>query len=425
MMNKTLEILRYEIVSAFKRPSYLLLAFGIPIFAVIAVLVFSFVKSNQSRSAISESDQNNVSLKTEGYMDYSGIIEGIPKDLPENILISFSNESEAQSALNSGKIAGYYIIPADYIESGKLIYIHPTSNPISEGGQDWIMRWTLLVNMVDGDAKLASNVWNPASFKKRNLNLEGSNTSGGSGDCVSPGFGCESNLLLQMLPLVLMLVIYISIVSGGSYLLRLISSEKDSRVMELLILSASPHQLLTGKILSYCLLGLLQVTTWFGAVFLIFRIGGTTLNIPKGFSLPISILVWGIIFYLLGFAVYASLMAGAGALTPKLSQYTSVYFIVSIPLFVSYFFSLMLLGRPHSLLAIGLSIFPLSAPVMMITRLTVGGVPAWQPMISAVLTLVMAILIVRFIAKVFHAQILLSGQPFSVSRYFKAMMRTT
>jgi ABC-2 type transport system permease protein len=118
-------------------------------------------------------------------------------------------------------------------------------------------------------------------------------------------------------------------------------------------------------------------------------------------------------------------MAGAGALTPKLSQYTSVYFIVSIPLFVSYFFSLMLLGKPHSTLAVGLSLFPLSAPVMMITRLTVGGVPIWQPLISAGLTLAMAILIIRAIARMFHAQILLSGQPFSVSRYINVLFRTS
>lgn len=424
-MKKTFEIMRYELVSAFKRPSYLFLAFGIPMLMIIAFFGFSFVKNNLLSGNISETDQENLSLLPEGYIDHSGLIVAIPEDLPKDTLVPFSNESEAQDAMNSRKIEGYYIIPADYIKSGKLVYIHPKSNPISEGSQFWIIRWTLLVNLVNDDMNVAANVWTPANFNKRNLSLEGSRTGKYLGDCISPGIGCESNLLIQLLPLGLMLVIYISIVTGASYLLRLISSEKDSRVMELLILSASPNQLLSGKIFSYCILGLLQVMAWFGAVFLIFRIGGTTLNIPEGFSLPISILIWGLIFFILGYAMYASLMAGAGALTPKLSQYTSVYFVVSIPLFVSYFFSLMLLGKPHSMLAVGLSLFPLSAPVMMMTRLTVGGVPFWQALISAVLTLVMAILVVRAIVRMFHAQLLLSGQPFSVSRYINAVFRST
>jgi hypothetical protein len=59
---------------------------------------------------------------------------------------------------------------------------------------------------------------------------------------------------------------------------------------------------------------------------------------------------------------------------------------------------------------------------MMITRLTVGGVPFWQPVIAAVLSFVLAALIVRAVARIFRAQIQLSGQPFSISRYLKTFM---
>jgi ABC-2 type transport system permease protein len=192
--------------------------------------------------------------------------------------------------------------------------------------------------------------------------------------------------------------------------------------MELLLLSASPNQLLNGKVISYCILGFLQVLAWLGAVYLVFIIGGSTLSLPPGFSLPISLLIWGLVFFVLGYAVYATIMAGAGALTPKLSQYTSVYFVVSLPLMISYIFSLILAVRPHSPLAVGLSIFPLSAPVMMITRLTVGNVPLWQPILAAVLTIIMAVLIIRAVARMFRAQMLLSGQPFSIQRYAKALI---
>lgn len=421
-MKKIFVITRYELVSALKRPSYLIIAFGIPMILVIAFTVYSLIKSNQPSAVVSDQVHEETPLETEGYVDFAGLIKIIPNDLPENTLMQYSNEGEAQKALEVGEIGAYYVIPKGYIETGEYIYVHPGFNPISEGGQDWIMRWTLYVNLLGGDLEKASNIWHPANIDRRYLskvNTEGINSSG---DCMTPGFTCDSNALIQLLPIGIMAIIYISIVSGGSYLLRLVSSEKDSRVMEILLLSASPDQLLSGKIISYCFLGFLQVLAWFGAVFLIFTIGGTTINIPSGFELPISLIGWGLVFFLLGYAVYASLMAGAGALTPKLSQYTSVYFIVSFPLFVSYAFSLILAMRPHSPLAVGLSIFPLTAPVMMITRLTVGGVPIWQPALAAGLTLSMALLIIRAVARIFHAQCLLSGQPFSIVRYIKALV---
>lgn len=422
-MRKTFEIIRYELTSALMRPSFVFFAFGLPIIAVVAFWGYSAVKGNQESNSISDQAEDNDGLEVEGYVDLAGLVSEIPDDLPADILIPFTSEVEAQAAMESGDITAYYVISADYLESGTLYYIHPDVNFISEGGQDWVMRWTLYVNMLNGDMELASHIWNPANFDERDLRIESSGSETSSGDCMTPGVSCESNALIQLLPMIVMAIIYISIVSGGSYLLRLISSEKDSRIMELLILSASPRQLLNGKVIGYCLLGFVQVLAWLGAVYLIIKISGTGLNIPSGFTLPISLLVWGLVFFLLGFAVYASLMAGAGALTPKLSQYTSVYFIVSMPLLISYFFSLILMRRPHIPITVVLSIFPLSAPVMMITRLTVGGVPIWQPFVAAGLTLVMAVLIVRAVARMFHAQILLSGQPFSVSRYLNTLFR--
>jgi ABC-2 type transport system permease protein len=403
-MKKTLQIFRYELGSALRRPSFVFFAFGVPLIAAIGFGVFTLVKRNQSPKSETEGVQEEQSLNTEGFVDNSGLIAAIPSDLPH--------------------IEAYYLIPEDFLDIGDVFYIHPEANPLSEKGQFWVMRWALYVNLLDSDMQIASDIWNPGNYNRRNLSLEAAGSSSSAGDCTTPGYTCESNALIQLLPIGIMAIIYISIITGGSYLLRLVSSEKDSRVMELLLLSASPNQLLNGKVISYCLLGFFQVLAWLGAVFAILRIGGTTLNIPPGFEFPISLLVWGLVFFVLGYGIYASMMAGAGALTPKLSQYTSVYFIVSIPLMISYVFSLILAMRPHSPLAVGLSLFPLSAPVMMITRLTVGGVPFWQPILAAGLSLILVVIIIRAVARMFRAQILLSGQPFSLARYIKTLAKS-
>lgn len=423
-MKKTLEIIRYELVSAFRRTSFLFVAFGIPIIAVLIFAGISLFKTNNSTSVAVEQDQPSTRLETEGYVDLAGLISFLPNDIPEGVLIPFSSEEAAKLAMESDAIEAYYVIPEDYVETGNLIYVHPKVNPIAEGGQNWVMIWTLYFNLLDGNMELVSDVWSPANYVHKDLSIVAAANGSFSGECSTPGFGCESNALMQLLPIGVMAIILFSIISGGSYLLRLVSSEKDSRVMELLLLSASPSQLLNGKVISYCILGFFQVLAWLGAVYIVFKIGGTTLNLPPDFSLPISLLVWGLVFFVLGYAVYATMMAGAGALTPKLSQYTSVVFIVSAPLMVSYIFSILLAMRPHSPLAVGLSIFPLSAPIMMVTRLTVGGVPLWQPFVAAGLTIIVAILIIRAVARMFRAQILLSGQPFSIQRYLKAIFNS-
>ena len=423
-MKKTLEIMRYEIVSALKRPSFLFFTFGVPLIAVIAFAGYSIISANRGSSGDVEQGPEESQLETEGYVDLSGLITMIPSDLPANTLVAYLSETDAQMALEAKEISAYYIVSEDYVETGEIVYIHPDMNPIAGGGQDWVIRWTLYVNMLGGDMEMASNIWHTANLNEHDLSPTKLVGGDSSEDCMTPGVGCDSHALIELLPIGIMAIIYISIISGGSYLLRLVSSEKDSRVMELLLLSASSNQLLNGKVVGYLLLGFFQVLAWLGAIFLIIKIGGTSLNIPTGFELPISLLVWGLIFFLLGYAVYASLMAGAGALTPKLSQYTSVYFIVSMPLLISYLFSMILAARPHSTLAVVLSMFPLSAPIMMITRLTVGGVPIWQPVIAALLTLIFAIFVIRAVARMFRAQALLSGQPFSISLFVKTLLRS-
>ena len=77
---------------------------------------------------------------------------------------------------------------------------------------------------------------------------------------------------------------------------------------------------------------------------------------------------------------------------------------------------------PHSLLMVITSIFPLTAPMVMIKRLLSGGVPLWQLLLSGVLMTATAYWITRAVARMFHAQNLLSGQPFSVRRYFRALL---
>ncbi len=134
-------------------------------------------------------------------------------------------------------------------------------------------------------------------------------------------------------------------------------------------------------------------------------------------------MAWGLVFFLFGYAVYASLMAGLGALAPNLREASQATFIILIPMMIPLFFSSTVFAQdPHGAIATGLSLFPLTSPVAMMTRLSSGGVDWWQPWVALILLAATAVFIVRAVANMFRAQTLLAGQGFNVKMYFRALI---
>jgi ABC-2 type transport system permease protein len=203
-----------------------------------------------------------------------------------------------------------------------------------------------------------------------------------------------------------------------------VTIEKENRMMEILMLSINTKEMMAGKIIGLGIASFLQVSVWVGSMYLIMNFGGQTLNLPQGFSIPPSMAFWSIIFFLLGYAIYASLMAGAGALVPSAKEIASASFLMMLPLMVGYFVAVTPIGQesPHGAISTILSLFPLTTPVMMVMRVTVGGVPTWQLILAVVLMVLTAVVIVRSVARLFRAQILLYGQPFSPRRFLKALI---
>jgi ABC-2 type transport system permease protein len=153
------------------------------------------------------------------------------------------------------------------------------------------------------------------------------------------------------------------------------------------------------------------------------RVGGGTLNLPIEFSLPIGLLFGWLVFFLLGYALYASLMAGVGALAPNLKEANQAVGLIMLPMAIGYMLSILppTIELPHAGLALVLSLFPLTAPFAMVMRLVIGDVPVWQVLLSAGLLVLSIVIVVRGVASAFRAQSLLSGQPFTVKRFITTM----
>jgi ABC-2 type transport system permease protein len=425
-MKKILLIIRQELINTFSRPSFLIVAVGIPL---ISALIFGGIKLIQSRAGeedpTSSPETEELEMDTEGYVDQSGLIQIIPPEFPEGQLLAYQNEDQAKQALASGDISAYYIIPADYVDTGEIFYVFPDNRPLIDDGQKWVMQWTLMVNLLGGDVEAADRIWNMVwKLDERNITPLPTGETALEGDaCSRPGSACQSNDLIRYIPSIMAALFYISFMLSSTMLFSSITTEKENRTLEVLLVSISPRQMMIGKTIGLGIAGIIQTVIWLGTIYTIFNLGGSTLNLPENFSFPPEIIFWSLVFFLGGFGVYASLMAGAGALVPKMKEAGSANFVVLSPLLIAYMVGIMapLAESAEALLPVVLSFFPLTAPILMVMRLTNGFVPLWQLLLSAVLVLATNVLIVRATAKMFKAQNLLSGQPFSLKRYYQIL----
>jgi len=408
-MNKLFLVLKHEFLTLIRRPSFLFGMFGVPLIGVLVYMIAGGInKNSQAQSLLEGVVSAPQTSGIEGYVDLSGIIQSLPASVPEGMLVAYPDEAAVRLALQAGEISAYYLVPEDYLASGEVVYVRPDFNPIGGSGQSELFEWVLQVNLLGGDAALATLINGPLYLERTSQAPEPQRD--------------EANMMTFFLPYGVTILFYIVILGSASLLLSSVAKEKENRVMEVLMSSVTPRQLLAGKITGLGLLGLLQTLVWVGTARVLLARSGETFNLPVAFQLPTSFLIWALIFFLLGYAVYASLMAGLGALVPNLREASQSTIMVVFPLIIPMFLINVLISDPHGGISTFMSLFPLTAPVAMMTRLSAGGVPFWQPVLSAVLLAGTALLVVRAVAGMFRAQVLLSGQSFNRKMFFRALM---
>lgn len=286
------------------------------------------------------------------------------------------------------------------------------------------MRWTLLVGLLGGDVEFASLVFNPVDLTVDRRGVETGPDRYSEEDCSRPGPACRSNPLIEMLPMIMVVMFFMFLTMNSGMLLSNVAGEKQNRTMEILMLSITPQQMLSGKMLGLGTAGLLQSGVWIGALWTMLRIGGGVLSLPPEFHLPAWLIVIWLIYFLLGYALYASLMAGIGALVPDIKAGSQASGLVMIPLILGYMLSVMpfSVDASNGILFTTISMIPFTSPVSMIMRMTVGDVPLWQLALSLGLLAISVVLVIRAVGKVFRTQMILSGQPFTVRRYLRALL---
>jgi ABC-2 type transport system permease protein len=425
LANKVFLVMRNEIAMAFHSRAFMFMAFGLPLITVLIFAGALVLRDNSNGASAGATDAPDTrEVEVEGYVDPGGLIEFIPPDLPPGRLVAYADEARARQALQAGEILAYYVVPADYVESGELLSIRPQYNPQTLKSQSGWMNWVLLVNLLGGDVELATRVWNPLNLQVTPLAPGPQESSAATASCLSPNRDCRANEFVQLLPLLTTMILYMSIIIASGELLKSVSKEKENRVMEILMASVSPRQLLTGKVIGLGGIGLLQTLVWLGAGYAMLRLGGQTFDLPQDFKFPLAALAWSVVFFLLGYALYACVMAGAGALMSNAKEAPLATLMIIWPLIIPLSVFPQILDDLvfHGAFETGLSLFPLTSPLAMVMRLTESSVPLWQLLLAVVLLVLTIWVVVRVVARMFRAQALLSGQPFSARRFFAALL---
>ncbi|MGB5931444.1 MAG: ABC transporter permease, partial [Anaerolineae bacterium] len=319
----------------------------------------------------------------------------------------------ARAALEAEEIEQYVHIPADYIATGdvtvydknfQIIVRGETMGVTFYGANEGMLSYLINLNL-SGDAQLVSALRDPvpAAYAERHV--------------VNPPLETDESVraLAQIVASVIPYMFYLIVLVGSGYLLRSVVAEKENRTVEVLLLSLHPRELMMGKILGLSVVTLVQLGVWLGGGMLILNQGPAVLNV-SGFTFPPGFVVWATLFLVLGFLLFASVMAAAGAIAPTAREGRQVTWLLIIPLMPTLMFSRLFVEEPNNPLTLVLSLFPFSAPSAMVTRLAVGEVPLWQIIVSllglAGTTYLMVVLAGRF----FRAGNLLSDAPFSWRR---------
>lgn len=406
-MKKMLLVLKNEFKTVVFRKSFFLTLFLVPIIATVIFAIFGSIGGSQPTSIIGKLISSPEEAKPEGLIDHSGLIHTIPAEYAES-LIRFKDESAANTALQEGRIGSYYIIPADFIQSGDITYLRTDFNPLGGMNQSGMIQWIIRANLLENEPLLLSRIQQPYNLEVTYVSQQPVREAG--------------SFVNFMVPYVVTMLFYMVILTSSSMMLSSITSEKENRVMEVLMTSITPTEMLAGKILALGLVGLLQTLVWSGYGYLVMVLSRNSSPELAGFQISPMLLIWGLVFFLLGYGIYAALMAGIGALVPNLREASQATTIVIIPLVVPLFFLTSLAEKPNGPISLFLSLFPLTSPITMMARLSTAVVPWWQLAISICLLLATVYLFVRAVAGMFRAQRLLSGQAFKFKLFIQALL---
>lgn len=228
---------------------------------------------------------------------------------------------------------------------------------------------------------------------------------------------------------IMIFALYTVILLYGQMIATNVATEKSSRAMELLVTSAKPINMMFGKILASCLAGLTQLIVFFGTAFVCFNLNKSYLDkngiLAAMFDMPINLLIYMLVFFVLGFLIYAFLYGAIGSTVSKLEDINTAVMpitMVYIVAFLIVMFSLTSNTVDSTLMKV-CSFVPFTSPMAMFTRIAMSTVPFYEVAVSIIILIASVVSIGIIAAKIYRIGVLMYGTPPKITAIIKALKK--
>ena len=434
-MNKLKLIIKREFLAKVKNKSFIVMTILSPLLMVgfIMLMIFLNQKNSEEIRTIAVVDESEVlasvfeDSEATKYINLTALGLEMAKEKTEELYYGLVYIPKTDSLSNLSKGIAFYSVDAPSIN-----VINSIENKLERKIRD------LKIEKLQVDIAQIKATETQVNIASENFSGEKSSKIGSVLRMVAGGgFGY---------------LIFMFIIIYGTSVMRSVIEEKNSRIIEVIISSVKPFQLMMGKILGNAFAGILQFVIWaISAGFLmfiismIFGVDATASSTAMGQmnpemvqqvqdsaasndlqvaflemkNLPILTIFFSFIVYFLGgYLIYSSIYAAIGAAVDSETDTQQFMLPVMLPLIIAIYVGFSVIENPHGPIAIGFSIFPLTSPIVMLMRIPFG-VPWWQIAISMFLLIITFISIVWFAAKIYRIGILMYGKKPSYKELYK------
>jgi ABC-2 type transport system permease protein len=406
-MNKTVLILKHEFRQTIKRKGFVIMTLAFPLIVLLIIGIYQIVQSIDTPPALDEE-------VTIGYIDEVGGFDNYINQSGGITFVAYQTEEKATGALLAGDISEYFIIPLDYVSEGVVTRYTLEKEVEPPDEIRWAMRSFLLSNLLEGQTspEITERVKAPLELYSIRLDETGEVAT------EQGGFGAF------IVPFLFGFLLIIAIFSSSGYLLQGMGEEKENRIMEILLSSVSPRQLLTGKVLGLGAAGLVQMVIWLlSAVFLV-RLASTTIGgVLSTLQIPSNLLFLGIVYFFLGYLLFAVLMAGIGAIGATARESQQMSMLIIMPVWIPAWVSFLFIEYPDHIVNKILTIIPITAPMAVFMRLGTSGIPTWELVLSISLLLAAIIGALVLASKAFRTFLLMYGKTPRLGEIIRSLRR--
>ena len=228
---------------------------------------------------------------------------------------------------------------------------------------------------------------------------------------------------------VLLFVIYFAVIMYANMIAMEVATEKSSRVMEILISSVSPIKQMFGKILGIALLSLTQMAFLLGVGY--YFVKRNLESLEGGFfeflgfqNIPVSTVIYAIIFFLLGYFLYATLAAFLGSLVSRIEDVNQMITPMTMLVVAGFMIAMFGLNQPDTTFMTISSYIPFFTPMLMFMRVGMLELPVWEPILGIAILIASIVVLAIFGARVYKGGVLMYGKSNSFKDIKKALQLT-